>query len=203
MFLKVFDNYNYMRYEIDKDEFYIFELMYDNDYGTYWNIEENKDSFKEIKDFNILKNNTFSFIHNGNSYFESIDTLNNNIKIKYVNISAKEYIYGSNSKKLNKQLLYLKFRISPSIDDLLKNAQITYYSPLIHKNKLFANGFNNYQGILCIDNKIFRYLIRIGITNKEDSLFYDVSLYYLGNLKDKKGINIAVPSVNTSPLKIC
>ena len=77
----------------------------------------------------------------------------------------------------------LKMRIAPSIDDLIKNASIFYYSPLIHKNKLFINGFNNYQGIVCIDENVFRYLVRIGITKLNDSCFYDVSLKRIGVLK--------------------
>jgi hypothetical protein len=193
-----------MKYDIDDKIFYIFELMYDNDYGTYWHIEENKDTFKEINEFTKLRKSAFNVINSGNEKFNNIDLLNMNKKVTYARKSAAEYIYGSNSKKLNKDLLYLKFRISPSIDDLMNNAMIKYSAPLIHKNKLFPKGFNNYQGILCIDNKMFRYLIRIGITKKDNSLFYDVSLYYLGNLKNKKGTNITVPGVkHVTDKKIC
>ena len=202
--MKVFSNYNYMRYEIDDNNYYIFELLYDNNYGTYWHIEESKDNFREISDFKELRKKTFDLIYCGNKIFNNTDSLNKDKKLIYARKSASEYIYGSNSKKLNKCLLCLKFRISPSVEDLMNNAMIKYSAPLIHKNRLFPKGFNNYQGILCIENKMFRYLIRVGITKKENSIFYDASLYYLGNLKDKKGINITVPGVkHVTDKKIC
>ena len=97
-----------MEYKIDDKKFYVFELMYDNDYGTYWHIEENKDTFKEVKDFKELKDNVFNLIRNGNDTFESIDSLNENKKIMYVRKSANEFIYGSNSKNLTKNSLNLK-----------------------------------------------------------------------------------------------
>ena len=68
-----------------------------------------------------------------------------------------------------------KMRIAPSIDDLINNASIRYSSPLIHRNSLFPNGFNNYQGIIEIDNRKFRYIVRIG-KGKKDSIFYDVTI---------------------------
>ena len=83
---------------------------------------------------------------------------------------------GTNSKILSDSNYKIKMRLVNSIDDLISNSYIKYYSPLTHNNKIFKYGFNNYQGNVKIDNKIFRYLIRIGKA-KYDNILYDISLY--------------------------
>ena len=76
----------------------------------------------------------------------------------------------------------IKFKLSNNIDDLINHSFIRYHSPLKHENKIFKNGFNNYQGIVQFNDTILRYQIRIGITKNNESIFYDLSVSYL----DKK-----------------
>ena len=78
-------------------------------------------------------------------------------------------------KKLNNIKFNHKMRLIPSIKDLIDNANIKYYSPLVHNNKLFKKGINNYQGVIKVDNITYKYIIRIGIT-KHDYIFYDLTL---------------------------
>lgn len=148
--------------------------------NNYLNIESKKDIFKGINDIKELQKKVYEYILNGNKNFSYIIDKINNKQIKFIRISAKEYIYGISNKKLQGKHYYEKMRMAPSIDDLIKNAYITYYSPLMHKNSLFPNGFNNYQGKVGIDNNIFQYIVRIGRSKNNESIFYDIYFEFLG-----------------------
>ena len=154
------------------DEIY-YEMASDSKYGSYWIIEDSKDIFKN-ENRKELRIKTYDYIFNGNKNFNIFDKIDNK-EIKFTRKSANEYLRGSNSKQLTSYEYNHKMRLSTSLDDLINNAKIKYYSPRKHKNKLFKNGFNNYQGQVQIDNTTYRYIIRIG-KGKYDSIFYDMSL---------------------------
>lgn len=151
----------------------------DNEIYGYWKIKDSKDIFKNIKDKKHLQNKAYDYILNGNKNFKYIIDVIDNKEIKFIRISAREYTYGRNNKKLQGNQYLEKMRMAPSIDDLIEMADIKYHSPLIHPNKLFPNGYNNYQGKLGIDGEIFRYIVRVGKTTSGESIFYDVSLELL------------------------
>lgn len=121
-------------------------VFYDKVYGRCLEIKTNKDIFKTINDTKELKDAAYEFILNGNKNFQTITDRIDNKEIKFARISAKEYVYGRNSQKLKKELYVQKMRMAPSIDDLINNASITYYSPLKHRKDIFKSGYNNYQG---------------------------------------------------------
>ena len=149
--------------------------------NDYIIITHNKDLFKNISDIKELQNKAYDYILNGNKNYKTIiDTIDNK-KIEFRRISAKEYVYGRNSRIIsqgdNNNIGYYKkkLRLSPFIDELIYNSNISYHSPLNHESKLFQNGFNNFQGNIIIDKIKFRYIVRIGKA-KNDNIFYDVSL---------------------------
>lgn len=151
-----------------------YKLVDDKKYGRYLEIEDSKDIFKGITRSELRKQ-AYKYILNGNINFKDLIDPIDNKKIKFIKLSANEYLHGTNSKKLNNIKFNHKMRLIPSIKDLINNASIKYYSPLVHNNKLFKKGFNNYQGIIKVDNIIYKYIIRIGIA-KHDYIFYDLTL---------------------------
>ena len=151
-----------------------YKLVDDKKYGRYWEIEDSKDIFKGITRSELRKQ-AYKYILNGNVNFKDLIGPIDNKKIKFIKLSANEYLHGTNSKKLNNIKFNHKMRLIPSIKDLINNASIKYYSPLVHNNKLFKKGFNNYQGIIKVDKIIYKYIIRIGIA-KHDYIFYDLTL---------------------------
>ena len=100
-------------YIVDNYNYFVFELLYDNNYGTIWKVEEDKDIFRDYNSLELRKN-TMKFLKENDVLFKSIDMLNDNKVIKFIKKGINEYIYGTNSKKLNKNLLDLKMRIAPS-----------------------------------------------------------------------------------------
>ena len=162
----------------------LFSNRKDIDIGNYWQIEDSKDLFKGITSTKDLQDKAYKYILNGNTNYKTITDKVDGKNVKFARISAKEYVYGRNNKKLQGNQYQEKMRTAPSIDDLIKHADIKYHSPLTHKNKLFPNGYNNYQGKVGIDNDIFRYIVRIGKTKNNESIFYDVSLELLKQQKE-------------------
>ena len=151
-----------------------YKLVDDKKYGRYWLVEDSKDIFKGITR-NELRKQAYKYILNGNTNFKDLIDPIDNKKIKFIKLSANEYLHGTNSKKLSNIKFNHKMRLIPSIKDLIDNSNIKYYSPLVHNNKLFKKGFNNYQGVIKVDNIIYKYIIRIGIA-KHDYIFYDLTL---------------------------
>lgn len=173
-------------------DFIIFVCENKSFYNSYWLIKTDKDIFKNISNIKELQEKAYKYILNGNINFKSIVDIIDNKTIKFVRISASEYVYGKQSRLLsnvqcNNDYYSKKMRIVPSIDDLINNASIYYHSPLKHDSKIFINGFNNYQGFLVIDDCLFRYIVRIG-NAKNDNLFYDINLHFI-----KKEIEQIVP----------
>ena len=125
-----------------------YKLVDDKKYGRYWVVEDSKDIFKGLSKSKI-KVAAYNYIINGNKNYIK-DTIDNTT----INFS----------------------RISASIDDLINNSLLKYKSPLVHTNKLFKKGFNNFQGKVKIEQKFYRYIIRIGIS-KNSNIFYDISLF--------------------------
>ena len=152
-----------------------YKLIDDKKYGRYWVVEDSKDIFKELSKSKI-KVAAYNYIINGNKNYINIKDTIDNTTINFSRISAREYTMGTNSKKLIRKDYCNKMRISASIDDLINNSLLKYKSPLVHTNKLFKKGFNNFQGKVKIDQKFYRYIIRIGIS-KNSNIFYDISLF--------------------------
>lgn len=177
-------------------------------YGTYLEIKTNKDIFRNIKTQKELQKAAYDYLLNGNNNFKKIVDLINGKRIVFIRLSAKEYVYGDNSRKLsqndiqNKGFYRDKMRLSSSIDDLINYSTIQYHSPYLShgskKGNLFSqNGFNNFQGQVCIDSMIFSYIVRIGILNTKESAFYDAALDYKGIIK---GTKQKVPRTNSTSL---
>jgi hypothetical protein len=82
--------------------------------------------------------------------------------------------------------------------DLISNASIEYDSP-IENHKLFTNGFKNYQGRVGIDDVIFRYIVRVGKTNK-DNIFYDINLEVDGKVPRAYRASLINPSTSDTTL---
>ena len=101
-------------------------------------VSGRKDKFKNKENKKELQQLAYNYILNGNINYNIIDIIDK--------VSAKEYIFGRNSKKLSPKEYMQKMRIAPMIEELIKNASIKYYSPISHESSLFKNGFNNYQG---------------------------------------------------------
>ena len=152
-----------------------YKLIDDKKYGRYWVVEDSKDIFKGLSKSKI-KVAAYNYIINGNKNYINIKDTIDNTTINFSRISAREYTMGTNSKKLIRKDYCNKMRISASIDDLINNSLLKYKSPLVHTNKLFKKGFNNFQGKVKIDQKFYRYIIRIGIS-KNSNIFYDISLF--------------------------
>ena len=171
----------------------------DTQEGQYWQIEDSKDLFKGITTTKALQDKAYKYILNGNTNFETITDKIDGKDVKFIRISASEYVYGRNNKKLQGKQYQEKMRTAPSIDDLINNAEVTYHSPLTHENKLFPNGYNNYQGKVGIDNDIFRYIVRVGKTKNNESIFYDISLELLK--QKNRSDNKVLGTNNSSSLK--
>lgn len=146
----------------------------DSNGNEYWQIESNKDIFKGIKSTKALKNAAYNYIlhgDKGNKIVGLIDGQN----LEFIRVSAKEYVYGTQSQNLSEEAYKQKMRMSTSIIDLVENANINYDAPDHKNHKLFPNGFKNYQGRVGIDDTIFRYIVRVGKA-KNGMIFYDISL---------------------------
>lgn len=167
----------------NKDSGISFSVEEDKKYGSYWNIETGKDIFKGITNKSDLMNKAFNYLVNGNKNFKVIKDKVNGEEIQFRRISGKEYVRGRSNYKLSTTHYEQKMRMAPSIDDLIENAGANYHSPLTHNNKRFPNGFDNHQGLVGIDNNLFRYIVRVGNTNDNKSIFYDVSLDFVDNKK--------------------
>ena len=167
-----------------------YDLKENKKYGTYWNIETGKDIFKNLKTKKELRQSAIEYLKNGNENFDIVDSLNKDDTVRFIRKSGEEYVYGKNSQKLTNEEYKQKMRIAPSIDDLIDNATIKYKSPLTHDNKLFPNGYDNFQGTLKIDDNYFKYIVRLGLNKDSNSIFYDLSLE---NLDKQKGTDTIVP----------
>ena len=162
-------------------------MVNDSKYGSYWVIEDSKDIFKNEKDIKKLQKMSASYLLN----IETDKILNpiNNKPIRFINKSKQEFIHGKQSRLLSKSDFYKKhyynnkLRLITSIDDLISNASIKYSSPLTHKSSLFPNGFDNFQGIVLIDNNLYSYIVRIGKNINNENIFYDIVLTYIEHKK--------------------
>lgn len=179
--LDIFDN-------VHRNNGVQYSIAEDKNHGTYWDVETNKDIFKNITNVKTIQKKALDFIKKGNKNFDIQDILNDNSTIRFINKLSGEYVYGSNSQTLNQEQLKNKMRIAPSVDDLINNAPIKYKSPYYEhgsKNSLLfkKNGYDNFQGLVGIDGNLFSYIVKIGIAPDNNSLFYDVSLKYLDKIK--------------------
>ena len=146
----------------------------DSNGNEYWQIESNKDIFKGIQSTSQLKKAAYNYIlhgDKGNKIVGLIDGKN----LEFVRVSAREYVYGTQSQNLSEEAYKQKMRMSTSIIDLIENANINYDAPDHKNHKLFPNGFKNYQGRVGIDDTIFRYIVRVGKA-KNGMIFYDINL---------------------------
>lgn len=147
---------------------------YDANGIEYWQIESNKDIFKNIKSTKGLKNAAYNYILRGDKGNKVIGLIDGQ-DLEFIRVSANEYVYGKQSQLLSQEEFKQKMRMSTSIIDLIENAAISYDAPDHKNHKLFPNGFKNYQGRVGIDNTIFRYIVRVGKA-KNGTIFYDINL---------------------------
>ena len=147
---------------------------YDSNGVSYWQIESEKDIFKNLTAIKDLQKAAYNFILNGEKGSKVIDLVDGQ-ELEFIRISAGEYVYGANSKTLSTEEYKQKMRISTSVIDLIENASISYDAPDHKNHKLFPNGFKNYQGRVGIDATIFKYIVRIGKA-RNGMIFYDICL---------------------------
>ena len=141
---------------------------------SYWQIESEKDVFKNLTGVKELQKAAYQFIlhgDKGNKIVGLVDGRN----LEFIRISAQEYVYGTSSKELSTEEYKQKMRMSTSVIDLIENASISYDAPDHKNHKLFPNGFKNYQGRVGIDDTIFKYIVRVGKA-KNGMIFYDIFL---------------------------
>ena len=160
--------------------------------NSYWQIETDKDIFKGITTVKGLQKAAYNYILNGDKG-NVITALIDGEELRFIRVSAEEYVYGKASKKLSEEEYKQKMRMATSIIDLVENASIQYDAPDHKNHKLFANGFKNYQGRVGIDETIFRYIVRVGKA-KNGKIFYDINLE----------VDVRVPRANksSSPIKM-
>lgn len=160
--------------------------------NSYWQIETDKDIFKGITTVKGLQSAAYNYILNGDKG-NVITTLIDGEELRFIRVSAEEYVYGKASKKLSEGEYKQKMRMATSIIDLIENASIEYDAPDHKNHKLFPGGFKNYQGRVGIDETIFRYIVRVGKA-KNGKIFYDINLE----------VDVRVPRANksTSPIKM-
>ena len=120
-------------------------------------------------------------------------------ELKFVRVSAREYVYGEASKKLSAEEYKQKMRMSTSIIDLVENASMEYDAPDHKNHKLFPNGFKNYQGRVGIDETIFRYIVRVGKA-KNGMIFYDINLEVDGKVPRAKRTSLIESSTSNDSI---
>jgi hypothetical protein len=76
-----------------------YSIIIDNEGNSYWQIESNKDIFKDITDTYELKKAAYNFILRGDKGGK-INEIIDGKPLTFIRISAKEYVYGRQSKKL-------------------------------------------------------------------------------------------------------
>ncbi len=158
--------------------------------NPYWQIETEKDIFKDIETVKGLQKAAYEYILHGYKGSKIVGLIDGE-NIEFIRISAKEYVYGNASKTLSTSQYKQKMRMSVSIMDLIENAPISYDAPDHKNHKMFPNGFKNYQGRVGIDETIFRYIVRVGKA-KNGMIFYDINLEVDGRVPHAK---------STSPIK--
>ena len=142
--------------------------------NSYWNIETDKDIFKNLTKVKDLQNAAYDFILKGDKG-EVVTSIIDGEELQFRRVGATEYLYGTDSKTLDSDSYKKKMRLSPSIIDLIKNATIKYDAPDEKDHKKFPDGFKNYQGRVGIDNKIFKYIVKVGKA-VNGKVFYDICL---------------------------
>ncbi|MBQ0125543.1 MAG: hypothetical protein KBS59_04375, partial [Clostridiales bacterium] len=152
-----------------------YQVREDKNGNKYWEIENSKDIFKGLSTVTELKKAAFNYILNGYKGGEDITEIIDGKPLEFRRISAREFVYGKQSKELDKTTYKQKMRMSTSVLDLVNNAFINYNSPDNKSHKMFPNGFTNYQGRVGIDNNIFKYIVRVGKT-ADGNVFYDINL---------------------------
>jgi len=164
------ENAQKVQYDIKTDKFG----------NKYWQVETEQDIFKGIESTKELQKKAFEYILRGNKG-ERVEDIINGEKLKFTRISAEEYVYGIQSQKLSKAdtnnegLYDKKMRLSPSILDLIENADSKYKMKDMKSHNFAKDGFLNYKGRVKIDNIIFKYIVRIGKSEK-GNMFYDTNL---------------------------
>ncbi len=151
-----------------------FSKQLDGSGKEYWQVETKKDIFASLSSVKELQNAAYDYILNGEKGERVTDIIDGE-ELQFRRISAKEFVYGTASKTLGKDTYKQKMRLSPSVIDLIDNANITYDSPDHKNHKMFPDGFKNYQGRVGIDDTIFRYIVRVGKAI-DGKVFYDISL---------------------------
>lgn len=171
-----------------------YAIMRDSKGNSYWQIETEKDIFSGLKSEFALKKAAYNHILNGYKG-ENVIELVKGKPLKFIRISAKEFVYGVSNKKLTDKQYNQKMRMSASIDDLIKNATINYDAPDHKNHELFPNGFSNYQGRVGIDETIFKYIVRVG-KGVNDEIFYDINLEVDAKVPRANSTSLIKPSTS-------
>lgn len=167
--------------------------------NAYWQIESNKDIFKNIKSTKGLKNAAYNYILRGDKGNKIVGLIDGQ-DLEFIRVSANEYVYGKQSQLLSQEEFKQKMRMSTSIIDLIENAAISYEAPDHKNHKLFPNGFKNYQGRVGIDNTIFRYIVRVGKA-KNGTIFYDINLEVDGEVPRANRTSLLKKSTSDNSLR--
>ena len=137
-------------------------------------IESENDIFKDISNLKELRKAAYDYILHGEKG-ELVDEIIDGNALKFVRVGAKEYLYGTASKTLNRTNYKQKLRMALSILDLIENANVSYHTDDHKNHKIARDGFENYRGRVRIDNVIFNYIVRVGNTDSKYT-FYDINL---------------------------
>lgn len=172
--------------------------MKDGNGNSYWQIESEKDILKDLKDVNALQKAAYQYILRGDKGDKVIGLVDGH-NLEFIRISAKEYVYGTDSKKLTEEQYKQKMRMSTSVIDLIENASISYDAPDHKNHKFFPNGFKNYQGRVGIDETIFRYIVRVGKA-KNGMIFYDIFLEVDGKVPRANRTSLIKSSTSTNKI---
>lgn len=140
----------------------------------YWHIDTQKDIFRGVKSIRELKKRAYDYILHGEKG-EEVETLIQGERLKFIRISADEFVYGRQSKSLAYENYKRKMRMAPSVADLITHANVEWKAPDKKNHKAFSGSFLNYRGRVGIDHVIFNYVVRIG-ERKGEHIFYDINL---------------------------
>ncbi len=174
----------------------LYQIERDDNGHEYWHIESDKDIFKDLKTTNELKSAAYNYLLHGDKGTE-IEGLIDGENLDFRRVSAREYVYGTDSMELSSDEYGQKMRMSPSIVDLIKNAPIKYDAPDHKSHKMFPDGFKNYQGRVGIDDTVFRYIVRVGKA-KDGKVFYDINLEVDGKVPRAKSTSLIKTSTSNT-----
>ncbi|MGI6349513.1 MAG: hypothetical protein ACOXZ0_06315, partial [Eubacteriales bacterium] len=171
-----------------------YDIKMDKFGNRYWHIETHKDIFSGITDTKELQKRAYDYILHGDKG-EQVKSIINGEELLFTRISAREYLYGTQSKGLQRDEYNQKMRLAPSVLDLIENADNSFMMKDMKNHNFAKDGFLNYKGRTRIDDVIFKYIVRVGKSEK-GNLFYDVNLEVDSKVPDAKGASLIKQSTS-------